>query len=62
MTKIKVIPLLEVIFKNKGKTSELWKAINECLQNKEQEIAVFSTYIKHKINSYDKESTILGFN
>ena len=60
MPKIKVIPLLEVIFKNKGKTSELWKAINECLQNKEQEIAVFSTYIKHKINSYDKENSLLA--
>ena len=60
MPKIKVIPLLEVIFKNKRGTSELWKAVNELLQKKEQEIAVFSTYIKHKINSYDKENSLLA--
>jgi len=60
MPKIKVIPLLEVIFKNKRGTSELWKAVNELLQKKEQEISVFSTYIKHKINSYDKENSLLA--
>jgi len=60
MPKIKVIPLLEVIFKNKRGTSELWKAVSELLQKKEQEISVFSTYIKHKINSYDKENSLLA--
>ena len=60
MPKIKVIPLLEVIFKNKRGTSELWKAVSELIQKKEQEISVFSTYIKHKINSYDKENSLLA--
>ena len=60
MPKIKVITLLETIFKNKGKGSELWKAISELLQTREQEISVFCSYIKHKINSYDKENSLLA--
>ena len=61
MPKIKTIPLLEAIFKNKGGTSDLWKATIELLY-KEEEISVFCPYIKNKINSYDKQTIILGLN
>ena len=60
MPKIKTIPLLEIIFKNNGGTSDIWKAISELLHNKEDEIAVFCPYIKNKINSYNKETSILA--
>ena len=60
MPKIKPIPLLEIIFKNNGGTSDIWKAISELLHNKEDEIAVFCPYIKNKINSYNKETSILA--
>ena len=60
MQKIKVIPLLEIIFKNKGGTSELWKSIIELLNTRENEIPVFSSYIKHKINSYNKDNSLLA--
>ena len=60
MPKIKVIPLLETFFKNKGKILELWKTINELLNTRENEIPVFCTYIKHKINSYDKQNSLLS--
>ena len=60
MPKIKVIPLLEVIFKNHGGTSDIWKTVSELLHNKEEEISVFCPYIKNKINSYDKETSILA--
>ena len=60
MPKIKTIPLLEIIFKNNGGTSDRWKAISELLHNKEDEIAVFCPYIKNKINSYNKETSILA--
>ena len=60
MPKIKTIPLLEVIFKNHGGTSDIWKAVSELLHNKEDEISVFCPYIKNKINSYDKETSILA--
>ena len=60
MPKIKTIPLLEIIFKNNGGTSDIWKAISELLHNKEDEIAVFFPYIKNKINSYNKETSILA--
>ena len=61
MPKIKTIPLLETIFKNKGGTSDLWKAVSELLHNKD-EISVFCPYIKNKINSYDKQTSLLGLN
>ena len=60
MPKIKTIPLLEIIFKNNGGTSDIWKAISELLHNKEDEISVFCPYIKNKINSYNKETSILA--
>ena len=60
MPKIKTIPLLEIVFKNNGGTSDIWKAISELLHNKEDEIAVFCPYIKNKINSYNKETSILA--
>ena len=60
MPKIKSIPLLETFFKNKGKTTELWKTINELLNTRENEIPVFCTYIKHKINGYDKQNSLLA--
>ena len=60
MPKIKIITFLETIFKNKGKGSELWKTVNDLLKNREQEIAVFCSYIKHKINGYNKESSLLA--
>ena len=60
MPKIKTIPLLEVIFKNNGGTSDIWKAVSELLYNKEDEISVFCPYIKNKINSYDKDTSILA--
>jgi len=60
MPKIKVIPLLEIIFQRKSATSEVWKTVCELLQNKEQEISVFSSYIKHKINGYDKQSSLIA--
>ena len=60
MPKIKTIPLLEVIFKNSGGNSDIWKAVSELLYNKEEEIAVFCPYIKNKINSYDKDTSILA--
>ena len=60
MPKIKSIPLLETFFKNKGKISELWKTINELLNTRENEIPVFCTYIKHKINGYDKQNSLLA--
>ena len=60
MPKIKTIPLLEIIFKNNGGTSDIWKAISELLHNKEDEIAVFCPYIKNKINSYNKETSVLA--
>ena len=60
MPKIKVIPLLESFFKNKGKISELWKTINEMLKTRENEIPVFCAYIKHKINGYDKQNSLLA--
>ena len=59
MPKIKTIPLLETIFKNKGGTSDLWKAVSELL-HKQEEIAVFCPYIKNKINSYDKQASLLA--
>ena len=61
MPKIKTIPLLEAIFKNKGGTSDLWKAVCELLY-KDDEIAVFCPYVKNKINSFDKQTSILGLN
>ena len=60
MPKIKTIPLLEIVFKNSGGTSDIWKAISELLHNKEDEISVFCPYIKNKINSYNKETSILA--
>ena len=60
MPKIKIITFLETIFKNKGTGSELWKAVNDLLKSREQEITVFCTYIKHKINGYNKESSLLA--
>ena len=60
MPKIKTIPLLEIVFKNSGGTSDIWKAISELLHNKENEISVFCPYIKNKINSYNKETSILA--
>ena len=60
MPKIKVIPLLEILFNNKGGTSELWKSIIELLNTRENEIPVFSSYIKHKINSYNKDNSLLA--
>ena len=59
MPKIKTIPLLETIFKNKGGTSDLWKAVSELL-HKQEEISVFCQYIKNKINSYDKQASLLA--
>ena len=61
MPKIKTIPLLETIFKNKGGTSDLWKAVSELLHTKE-EISVFCPYIKNKVNSYDKQASLLALN
>ena len=60
MPKIKTIPLLEVVFKNNGGTQDIWKAISELLHNKEEEISVFCPYIKNKINSYDKDISLLA--
>ena len=60
MPKIKVIPLLEVIFKENGGSSDVWKAVSELLYYKEEEISVFCPYIKNKINSYDKDTSILA--
>ena len=62
MPKIKTIPLLEAIFKNKGGTSDLWKAVSELLHSKQEEISVFCPYIKNKINSYDKQTSLLALN
>ena len=62
MPKIKSIPLLEAIFKNKGGTSDLWKAVSELLHSKQEEISVFCPYIKNKINSYDKQTSLLALN
>ena len=61
MPKIKTIPLLELIFKNNlGGTSDIWKTISELLHYKEDEISVFIPYIKNKINSYNKETSLLA--
>ena len=60
MPKIKSIPLLELIFKNNGGSSDVWKAVSELLYYKEDEISVFCPYIKNKINSYDKDTSILA--
>ena len=60
MPKIKTIPLLEIIFKSNGGSSDVWKAVSELLYNKEDEISVFCPYIKNKINSYDKDTSILA--
>lgn len=60
MPKLKVIPLLEIIFQNKGGSSEIWKTINDLLNNRENEIPVFCTYIKHKINGFDKKNSLLA--
>ena len=60
MPKLKVIPLLEIIFQNKGGSSEIWKTINDLLNNRENEIPVFCTYIKHKINGFDKNNSLLA--
>ena len=60
MPKIKTIPLLEIIFKNNGGTSDIWKAVSELLYYSEEEISVFCPYIKNKINSYDKDTSILA--
>ena len=60
MPKIKAIPLLEIIFKNSGGSSDIWKAVSELLYYKEDEISVFCPYIKNKINSYDKDTSILA--
>ena len=60
MPKIKTVPLLETIFKYKGGTSDVWRAVSELLHNKEEEINVFYRYIKNKINSYDKEISLLA--
>ena len=60
MPKIKTIPLLEVVFKNNGGTQDIWKAISDLLHNKEEEISVFCPYIKNKINSYDKDISLLA--
>ena len=62
MPRIKTIPLLETIFKNKGGSSDIWKTVSELLHNKEEEISVFCPYIKNKINSYDKETSLLALN
>ena len=62
MPRIKTIPLLETIFKNKGGTSDLWKAVSELLHNKQEEISVFCPYIKNKINSYDEQTSLLALN
>ena len=62
MPRIKTIPLLEAIFKNRGGTSDLWKAVSELLHNKQEEITVFCPYIKNKINSYDKQTSLLALN
>ena len=61
MPKIKTIPLLETIFKSKGGTSDLWKAVSELLY-KDDEISVFCPYVKNKINSFDRQTSILGLN
>ena len=60
MPKIKTLPLLESIFKTKGGTSDLWKAINNLINKRENEIPVFCNYIKHKINGYDKQNSLLA--
>ena len=60
MPKIKAIPLLEIIFKNSGGSSDIWKAVSELLYYKDDEISVFCPYIKNKINSYDKDTSILA--
>ena len=60
MPKIKIIPVLEIIFSNKGGTSELWKTIIELLNTRENEIPTFSTYIKHKINGFDKNNSLIA--
>ena len=62
MPKMKAIPILETIFKMKGGAPSLWESINDILHKREQEIPLFCTYIKHKINGYDKTNSILALN
>ena len=62
MPKVKTVPILETIFKMKGGTPSLWESLNDILHSREQEIPLFCTYIKHKINGYDKINSILALN
>lgn len=54
----KVLPLLETIFQNKGGNPQLWIVTKEDLKSQPDEIRIFSSYIKNKISSYDKNDSL----
>ena len=59
---IKVYPILERIFQNKGNNPKLWAALRNIIQNQNDEIIPFCFLIKNKIEIGNKEEILLSLN
>ena len=59
---IKVYPILEGIFQNKGNNPKLWGALRNIIQNQNDEIIPFCFLIKNRIEIGNKDEILLSLN
>ena len=59
---IKVYPILEGIFQNKGNNPNLWGVLRNIIQNQIDEIIPFCFLIKNKIEIGNKDEILLSLN